>query len=73
MQMVSGVELQAMIGARDRRIEPAIDCVENPMTDKRLETMFADLMDGIIPTHAIRRGMDACRNAGRLPSAVGIA
>jgi hypothetical protein len=71
--MVSGVELQAMIGARDCRIEHAIDCVENPMTDKRLETMFADLMDGIIPTHAIRRGMDACRNAGRLPSAVGIA
>jgi len=50
MQWFSGVELQAMIGARDRGIEHAIDCIEKPMTDKRLETMFADLMDGIIPT-----------------------
>jgi hypothetical protein len=62
-----------MIGARDRGIEHAIDCIEKPMTDKRLETMFADLMDGIIPTRAIRRGIDACWNAGSLPSAVGIA
>jgi len=62
-----------MIGARDRGIEHAVDCIEKPMTDKRLETMFADLMDGIIPTRAIRRGIDACWNAGSLPSAVGIA
>jgi hypothetical protein len=43
------------------------------MSDKRLETMFADLMDETIPTHAIPRGMDACRYAGSLPSAAEIA
>jgi hypothetical protein len=37
-----------------------IDGVEKPMTAKRLETMFADLTDGIFATAAIRRVMDEC-------------
>jgi hypothetical protein len=46
---------------------------KKPMTYNKLETMFADLTDGIIRTAAIRRVMDACWNAGSLPSAAEIA
>jgi 2-methylcitrate dehydratase PrpD len=56
-----------------RYIAHAIGSTEVPMTDKQLETKFADLADGIIPTPAIRRVMDACWNVENLPSAAEIA
>jgi len=56
-----------------RFIEHAVGSVEKPMTDKQLETKFADLADGIIPSDAIRRVMDACWNVEALPSAAEIA
>jgi 2-methylcitrate dehydratase PrpD len=56
-----------------RYIAHAVGSVEVPMTDKQLETKFADLADGIIPTPAIRRVMDACWNVESLPSAAEIA
>jgi 2-methylcitrate dehydratase PrpD len=57
----------------NRHIEHAVGSVEAPMTDKQLETKFADLADGIIPAAAIRRVMDACWNVESLPSAAEIA
>jgi 2-methylcitrate dehydratase PrpD len=57
----------------NRRIEHAIGSVEKPMTDKQLETKFTDLADGIIPTAAIQRVMDACWNVESLPNAADIA
>jgi 2-methylcitrate dehydratase PrpD len=57
----------------NRRIEHAIGSVETPMTDKQLETKFADLADGIIPAGSIRRVMDACWNVETLPNAAEIA
>jgi 2-methylcitrate dehydratase PrpD len=57
----------------NRRIEHAIGSVEMPMTDKQLETKFADLADGIIPAGSIRRVMDACWNVEMLPNAAEIA
>jgi 2-methylcitrate dehydratase PrpD len=57
----------------NRHIEHAIGSVETPMTDKQLETKFADLADGIIPAAAIRRVMDACWNVESLSSAAEIA
>src|SRR5258707_137527 len=59
--------------ALNRRIEHAIGSVEMPMTDKQLETKFADLADGIIPAPSIRRVMDACWNVETLPNAAEIA
>jgi 2-methylcitrate dehydratase PrpD len=56
-----------------RYIAHAVGSTEVPMTDKQLETKFADLADGIIPTPAIRRIMDACWNIENLPSAADIA
>jgi 2-methylcitrate dehydratase PrpD len=56
-----------------RFIEHAVGSVEKPMTDKELETKFADLADGIIPSDAIRRVMDACWNVEALPNAAEIA
>jgi 2-methylcitrate dehydratase PrpD len=56
-----------------RHIEHAVGSVEKPMTDKELETKFADLADGIIPSDAIRRVMDACWNVETLPNAAEIA
>ncbi|MGY4154560.1 2-methylcitrate dehydratase PrpD [Bradyrhizobium sp. USDA 4461] len=56
-----------------RYIEHAIGSVEVPMTDKQLETKFADLADGIIPAAAARRVMDACWNVENLPDAAEIA
>jgi 2-methylcitrate dehydratase PrpD len=56
-----------------RHIEHAIGSLEMPMTDKQLETKFADLADGIIPTQTIRRVMDACWSVESLPSAAEIA
>jgi hypothetical protein len=56
-----------------RYIAHAIGSVEVPMTDKQLETKFADLADGIIPVAAARRVMDACWNVESLPSAAEIA
>jgi 2-methylcitrate dehydratase PrpD len=55
------------------RIEHAIGSAEMPMTDKQLETKFADLADGIIPAATIRRVMDACWNVENQPSAAEIA
>jgi 2-methylcitrate dehydratase PrpD len=57
----------------NRRIEHAIGSVEMPMTDKQLETKFADLAEGIIPAASIRRVMDACWNVETLPNAAEIA
>jgi 2-methylcitrate dehydratase PrpD len=57
----------------NRHIEHAIGSVEKPMTDQQLETKFSDLAEGIIPTPAIRRVMDACWNVENLPSAAEIA
>ena len=57
----------------NRHIEHAVGSVEKPMTDPQLETKFADLAEGIIPTPAIRRVMDACWNVESLPSAAEIA
>jgi 2-methylcitrate dehydratase PrpD len=56
-----------------RYIAHAIGSVEVPMTDKQLETKFADLAEGIIPAAMIRRVMDACWNVESLPSAAEIA
>ena len=56
-----------------RHIEHAIGSVEMPMTDRQLETKFADLADGILPAAAIRRVMDACWNVENLPDAAEIA
>jgi 2-methylcitrate dehydratase PrpD len=56
-----------------RYIAHAIGSTEVPMTDKQLETKFADLADGIIPTPAIRRVMNACWDVENLPSAAEIA
>jgi 2-methylcitrate dehydratase PrpD len=56
-----------------RFIEHAVGSVEKPMTDKELETKFADLADGIISSDAIRRVMDACWNVETLPNAAEIA
>lgn len=56
-----------------RHIEHAIGSVESPMTDKQLETKFADLADGIIPAATARRVMDACWNVESLPNAAEIA
>jgi 2-methylcitrate dehydratase PrpD len=56
-----------------RHIEHAIGSVQMPMTDKQLETKFADLADGIIPAQTIRRVMDACWSVESLPSAAEIA
>jgi 2-methylcitrate dehydratase PrpD len=56
-----------------RFIEHAVGSVEKPMTDKELETKFADLADGIIPSDAIRRVMYACWNVETLPNAAEIA
>jgi 2-methylcitrate dehydratase PrpD len=56
-----------------RYIAHAIGSVEVPMTDKQLETKFADLAEGIIPAPMIRRVMDACWNVESLPSAAEIA
>jgi hypothetical protein len=47
--------------------------VEKPMTDKQLETKFADLTNGIIPTPAIRRVIGARWDVESLPSATEIA
>lgn len=57
----------------NRTIEHAIGSVEVPMTDKQLETKFADLAEGILPAPAIRRVMDACWGVEALPSAAEIA
>jgi 2-methylcitrate dehydratase PrpD len=57
----------------NRHIEHAIGSVEMPMTDKQLETKFADLADGIIPAAAISRVMEACWNVESLSSAAEIA
>jgi hypothetical protein len=43
------------------------------MTDKQLETKFADLADGIIPAAAISRAIEACWNVESLSSAAEIA
>ncbi|MEN3349633.1 MAG: hypothetical protein V7632_3268 [Bradyrhizobium sp.] len=43
------------------------------MSDKQLETNFADLADGIIPAATARRVMDACWNIESLPNAAEIA
>jgi 2-methylcitrate dehydratase PrpD len=56
-----------------RYIEHAIGSTEVPMTDKQLETKFADLAEGILPPQVIRRVMDACWNVEGLPSAAEIA
>lgn len=56
-----------------RRIEHAIGSVETPMTDKQLETKFADLADGVLPAATVRRVMDACWNIENLTSAAEIA
>jgi 2-methylcitrate dehydratase PrpD len=56
-----------------RHIEHAIGSAEMPMTDKQLETKFADLADGIIPAATIRRLMEACWNVENQPSAAEIA
>jgi 2-methylcitrate dehydratase PrpD len=54
-------------------IEHAIGSVEVPMTDRQLETKFADLAEGILPTAQARELMGACWNVERLPSAAAIA
>ncbi len=56
-----------------RYIAHAIGSVEVPMTDKQLETKFADLAEGIIPAPMIRRVIDACWNVESLPNAAEIA
>jgi 2-methylcitrate dehydratase PrpD len=56
-----------------RYIEHAVGSVEKPMTDRQLETKFADLADGIIPAPAIRQVMDACWHIETLASAAEIA
>jgi 2-methylcitrate dehydratase PrpD len=56
-----------------RHIEHAVGSAETPLTDQQLETKFADLAEGVIPTPMIRRIMDACWNVEGLPSASEIA
>ncbi len=56
-----------------RTIAHAVGSAEVPMTDKQLETKFADLADGIIPAPMIRRVMDACWSVESLPDAAEIA
>ena len=56
-----------------RFIAHAIGSIEVPMTDKQLESKFADLADGVIPASAIRPVMDACWNVERLTNAGEIA
>jgi 2-methylcitrate dehydratase PrpD len=54
-------------------IAHAVGSVEVPMTDRQLETKFADLVDGIIPAAQARQVMDACWNVESLLDAAGIA
>src|SRR5271165_3941510 len=56
-----------------RFIAHAIGSVEVPMTDKQLETTFADLADGILTLSVIKRVIEACWSIESLPSAGEIA
>jgi 2-methylcitrate dehydratase PrpD len=53
----------------DKYIEHAVGSVNNPMSDKDLETKFAGLADGILPGGQVRRVMDLCREIETLPAA----
>jgi 2-methylcitrate dehydratase PrpD len=57
----------------ERFVAHAVGSVENPMTDARLETKFADLAAGILPGDRARRLMDLCRGAEHLEDAGEIA
>jgi 2-methylcitrate dehydratase PrpD len=56
-----------------RHIEHAIGSLEMPMSDKALETKFADLTGGILPAPAIRQAMDLCWKVESLANAADIA
>jgi 2-methylcitrate dehydratase PrpD len=56
-----------------RYIEHAIGSVEVPMSDAQLEAKFADLTDGILPTHQVRELMDTCWKLEQLDNAALIA
>ena len=50
-------------------IEHAVGSVEVPMTDRELESKFADLAEGILPQAQTRRLIEACWNIERLADA----
>jgi len=54
-------------------IQHAIGSVEVPMTDKQLETKFADLAEGVIPADQARKVMDLCWKVETLSNAGDIA
>lgn len=54
-------------------IQHAIGSVEVPMTDKQLETKFADLAEGVIPADQARKVMDMCWKVETLQNAGDIA
>jgi 2-methylcitrate dehydratase PrpD len=56
-----------------RFIAHAIGSVEVPMTDKQLESKFADLAEGVLSPSAIQRVIDACWSIESLPRAGEIA
>lgn len=75
---IDAAQVDLTITLRDGRrlhryIAHAIGSGEVPMTDKQLETKFADLALGIIPAPRIQRVMDACWNVETLPNAAEIA
>ena len=50
-------------------IEHAIGSADEPMSDQQLETKFAALAEGILPTAQVRRLMDACWQVEQLAGA----
>ena len=75
---IDPAQVDMMIALKDGRIlhrfiAHAIGSIEVPMTDKQLESKFADLADGVIPASATRPVMDACWNVERLTNAGDIA
>ncbi|MDE2259362.1 MAG: MmgE/PrpD family protein [Betaproteobacteria bacterium] len=56
-----------------RYIQHAVGSLEVSMSDKALETKFADLADGILPGPVIRQAMDLCWNVENLGDAADIA
>ncbi len=56
-----------------RYIQHAVGSLEVPMSDKALETKFADLADGILPGPVIRQAIDLCWNVEKLGNAADIA
>jgi 2-methylcitrate dehydratase PrpD len=56
-----------------KHIEKAIGSVDVPMTDKALESKFADLAEGVLPPAQTRTLIDLCWNVERLPAAGSLA